>query len=177
MLAAAAWFKAVPAALLPVWLAPLRGRRLGRAFAAMIAVSLPMAAALLAFGGLHGPEAMLRALSYQLSRGSTMSIWAALGAERLQPIAQACVLGLIAAVTWRLRREPALAGDPVRLAALSGAILIGLQLAADYWAFLYLAWLVPLLCLSVLRRESATEVQAGALALPGALVPAAAVAR
>jgi hypothetical protein len=38
------------------------------------------------------------------------------------------------------------------MAALSAAILIGLQLAADYWAFLYLVWVMPLVCLSLLER-------------------------
>ncbi len=49
------------------------------------------------------------------------------------------------------------------MAALAAAILIGLQLSADYWAFLYLAWIVPLVGLSLLadRGAAAELVDAG----------------
>ena len=72
-------------------------------------------------------------------------MWSALGIDGLQPLAQACVLGLIAAAVGRSSGcEPELAHDRTRMAALAAAILIGLQLSADYWAFLYLAWIMPL---------------------------------
>ena len=35
----------------------------------------------------------------------------------------------------------------------AGAILIGLQLTADYWSFLYLSWIVPLVRVSVNRCQ------------------------
>jgi hypothetical protein len=150
LLAAAAWFKLAPFALLPVCLAPLRGRRLVRALAAIVFVSLPPLALLLGLGGVHGPVDMLHAMSYQFSRGSMQSVWSALGLGWLQPLAEAGVLGLIAAAAVKLRREPDLARDRARMAALAGAILIGLQLAAEYWAFLYLVWFMPLLSASLL---------------------------
>jgi hypothetical protein len=53
------------------------------------------------------------------------------------------VLALIAAATVRVRRDAALAADPARLAALSAAVLLGVQLTANYWSYLYLAWVVP----------------------------------
>jgi hypothetical protein len=151
MLAVAGWFKLAPFALLPVLLAPLRGRRLAAAFGAVAAVSAALLALVIAVGGVHGPEAMVSAVSYQFTRGSVQSLWAALGIERLQPLAQACLLGLIAAATVKLWLEPRLAADPRRMAAISVAVLIGVQLAADYWAFLYLVWVVPLLCVSLLE--------------------------
>ena len=40
------------------------------------------------------------------------------------------------------------------MAALAVAVLIALQLAANYWAFLYLVWVVPLLGLSLLADPS-----------------------
>ena len=55
ILAGAGWFKLAPFALVPVSLAPLRGRRLAWALAAIALVSLPMVALLLALGGLNGP--------------------------------------------------------------------------------------------------------------------------
>jgi hypothetical protein len=168
-LAAAGWFKLAPVALVPIWLAPLRGRQLIRATAAIAAVSGAMAALLVGLGGTGGPMAMVRALSFQFSRGSPQSLWAALNIGGLQPLAQAAVLALIAAATVKLRREPALFADRSRVAPLSVAILLGLQLAADYWAFLYVIWVVPLLGMSLLSErvpEPARERAVAASAVP-----------
>jgi Glycosyltransferase family 87 len=176
MLGLAGWFKLAPFALLPVRLAPLRGRQLAAALAAVAAVSVPLLTLLVILGGLRGPIDMAHAVSFQFGRGSLQSFWSTLGIERLQPLGQAGTLGLIAAAVARLWREPALADDRARMAALMAAILIALQLSADYWAFLYLAWVVPLVCFSLLAdgvpvTESAS---AAALALAaGAPVPAA----
>jgi hypothetical protein len=158
LIAAAGWFKLAPFALLPIWLAPLRGRRLLGALAALGTVSGAMLCLVIALGGVGGLSQMLHALSFQFSRGSPQSIWAVLGIDRLQPLAQACVLGMIAAAAARLHRDPELAPDRARMAALTAAILLGLQLAANYWAFLYLVWVVPLLGLSLLAQVPRTEV-------------------
>ena len=155
MLAAAGWFKLAPFALVPVSLAPLRGRRLVRAVAAIALVSAPMLGLLFALGGIHGPADMLHSVSYQFTRGSEQSVWSALGIDGVQPLAQGCVLGLIAAAVVKLRLEPALTGDRARMAALTAAILIGLQLSADYWAFLYLAWIMPMAGVSLLADRGA----------------------
>ena len=177
LLAAAAWFKLAPFALLPVCVAPLRGRRLVRALVAIVLVSLPPVALLLAFGGVRGPEDMVRAMSYQLSRGSLQSIWGVLGIGGLQPLAQACVLGLIAAAVVKLRREPDLARDRARMAALAVAILLGLQLAADYWAFLYLVWVIPLVGLSLLAEPiPVTEAAEAGVPASGSFDPDLAIA-
>lgn len=153
MLAVTGWFKLAPFALVPVFLASLRGRRLAAAVGAIAFVSVLPIALLVALGGARGPAEMIHAVSYQFTRGSLQSLWSVLGIESLQPLAQAGVLGLIAAVTVQLWRQPARAADPVRMAAASGAILISLQLAADYWAFLYVVWIVPLLCVSLLESR------------------------
>jgi Glycosyltransferase family 87 len=177
LLVAGAWFKLAPVALLPVCVAPLRGRRLVRALAAVVLVSLPPVVLLLALGGLHGPADMLHAMSYQLSRGSLQSIWRVLGIGGLQPLAQACVLGLIAAAVVKLHREPELAHDRARMAALAVAILLGLELAADYWAFLYLVWFMPLVGLSLLAEPNpVTEVAEAGMPAPGSFDPDLAIA-
>jgi Glycosyltransferase family 87 len=155
MLAVAGWFKLAPFALVPVCVAPLRGRRLLAALAAVGAVSVPLLALLVILGGPGGPMAMVHAVAYQFSRGSGQSIWGALGIPGLQPLGQACVLGLMAAIVVKLRRDPEVALDRARMAALAAAILICLQLAADYWAFLYLVWIVPVLCMSLLADPGA----------------------
>jgi Glycosyltransferase family 87 len=175
MVAVAGWFKLAPFALLPVSLAPLRGRSLVRALAAIALVSVPMLALLFALGGLHGPEEMLHSMSYQFTRGSEQSVWSALGLDGLQPFSQGCVLGLIAAAVLKLRLEPELAHDRTRMAALVAAILIGLQLSADYWAFLYLAWIMPMAGVSLLAdRGSAAELAEAPAPVRGVPAPAAA---
>ncbi len=177
LLAVAGWFKLAPFALVPLSLAPLRGRRLMTALLAIGAVSLASLAILLALGGIHGPSAMAHAVAYQFSRGSLQSVWSALGIERLQPVGQACVLGLIAAAVVKLRRDSDLALDRARMAALAAAVLIGLQLAADYWAFLYLVWVVPLVSCA-LYADRALAVPADArVRLPRSLDPSPSLTR
>jgi hypothetical protein len=177
MLAVGGWFKLAPFALLPICLAPLRGRRLTRAVAAVVGVSLPPVALLLALGGLHGPVDMLHAMSFQLSRGSLQSVWSVLGVGGVQPLAQAGVIGLIVAAVVKLRREPDLAHDRARMAALGAVVLLGLQLAADYWAFLYLVWVIPLVGLWLLADPIPSPAAAWApVPAVGSLESAAAVA-
>jgi Glycosyltransferase family 87 len=149
MLAVAGWFKLAPFALVPVWLAPRRGRQLAAALAALAGVSAAMIALLVALGGTGGPAAMVHAVAYQFGRGSIESLWSTLGIANLQPLGEAAVLALIAGAVVRLRREAELAADHGRVAALAAAILIGLQLAANYWDFLYLAWILPLAGMSL----------------------------
>ena len=113
---------------------------------------------------------MLRAMSYQLSRGSPQSLWSALDFESLQPLGEAAALALIAAATVRLATRPAWEADTARMAALAGAILIALQLAANYWAFLYLIWVLPLVTMSLLADPApavaAVEESRARVALP-----------
>ncbi len=52
-------------------------------------------------------------------------------------------------------RDRELAADPRRLAALAGALLAGVQLGANHWAFLYLAWLFPCLAVGILAAAGA----------------------
>jgi hypothetical protein len=158
-----------------MWLAPLRGRRLIAAVGVLAAVSAAMLAILIGVGGAAAVRSMIHAIAYQFSRGSPQSGWAALGVEWLQPIGQAAVLALIAAGTVRMFRDRGLSSDRTRVAALAAAVLIGLQLTSDYWAFLYLVWVLPLLAMSVLgepasaraeRREAVTAGRGEPVAVP-----------
>jgi hypothetical protein len=174
LLTAAGWFKLAPLALLPLWLAPLRGRRLLVAAAGVVGVSAAMVGLLVALGGVSGPLEMIHAVAFQFSRGSPQSMWRVLGIEGLQPLAQAGVIALVAGGAVRLWRDPAIAADRVRMAALSAAVLIGLELSADYWSFLYEVWIVPLIAVSLLVGAvpaTASEPEPAEVAVPG-LVPA-----
>lgn len=150
VLCAAAWFKLAPAALVPLAWAGLRGRSLARATLAGVAVSIPLLVLVVALGGPAGVLEMAHGMAFQFSRGSPQSTWNALGLSALQPLGAAAVLALVAGAAARLGRDARLAEDPRRVAALAAAVLIGLELAAGYWAFLYLAWVMPLVCLGLL---------------------------
>jgi hypothetical protein len=149
LVAVAGWFKLVPFVLVPLWLAPLRGRRLLAASAALAALTGAVLAAVVAIGGLSGLAAMLHGVSYQLSRGENQSLPAALGLTGLQPLLEAGAATIALAGAAVLRSRPARAADPRRVASLAAATLIAAQLAANYWAFLYLSWIAPLLVLAL----------------------------
>ena len=139
-----------------VWTAHVEA---GCALAGVALVSVPMVALLFALGGSGGPITMLHAISFQFSRESPQSIWSALGIQGLQPLGEAAVLAFVAAAVVRLRQEPELAECRQRMAALTAVILVGLQLAANYWAFLYLVWVFPLVAMSVLAEPTAVAVR------------------
>jgi uncharacterized membrane protein len=143
LLAGAGVAKLAPLVLLPLWLARLRGAQLARALAAAATVAVATGAALVAFGGLHGPPDMVHAMSFQASRRSMMSLWTTLGLQALQPLAQALTLAVAlgGAVLVALDRE--VARDPRRVAGLVTAVLAALQIQANHWAPLYLLWLAP----------------------------------
>ncbi|HLY48153.1 MAG TPA: glycosyltransferase 87 family protein [Solirubrobacteraceae bacterium] len=148
-LSAAAWFKAAPALLLPLLLVRLRGRGLVRALAALLAVSLALLGVLVGVGGLGAPARMLSAIAFQFERSSPHTLWAFVGAVPFQPLAEAMTLALVAGAAVKLRRDPRLAADRNRVAALFGAALLGVQIAASYWNYMYLIWALPFLVLAL----------------------------
>ena len=153
----AIWIKLAPIALVPLWLARLRGAALLRAIAAIVAVSAGATTWLLVIDGTHGVRAMLDGIGFQFTRGSLQSAWSILGVESGQRVLQAAVVAFIAVAALRLRRDPDLGRDTQRLAALVGAVLIGLQLGANNWSYLYLVWIVPCLALSLFHERPVAE--------------------
>jgi hypothetical protein len=149
-LAVAGWFKLAPFALLPVALARLRGGGLRRSLAVLAALSAAMLALIVALGGTHGVSAMATAIGYQQTRTSPHAIWPLIGSVPLQQLAEAGTLAVVAAATVLCRTDAAFAADRHRLAALFAAVLLGIQISANYWSYLYLTWVVPLVLLSLL---------------------------
>jgi hypothetical protein len=149
VLAAGGWFKLYPLALLPPALASLSGPTLRRAVGGIVLVCAGMVGILLALGGPAGISQMLHAMTYQLTRTDPHSIWAWVGSVPLQQLAEAATLALVAGACVMLRRNRALAADRTRMAALFAAILIGFQISAGYWAYLYLVWVIPFVLLSL----------------------------
>jgi hypothetical protein len=155
-LAAGAWIKLAPLALLPLWLARTSGRPLLRALTAIAGLSAALCAWLLVLDGPAGIGHMLHAMSFQLERGTLQSAWTLLGLGAAQQVAQAATIALVAWAGLNARR---IATDPARLAALSGAILAALQLSASNWSYLYVVWLFP--CAAVALIADRTAVSAG----------------
>jgi hypothetical protein len=140
VLAAGAWIKLAPLALVPLWLARTGGRPLLRAVGAMAGLTAALTITIVALGGTAGLSHMLDAMSFQLDRGTLQSAWALLDAPWAQQIAEAATLALIA---WAALSARHVATDPARLAALCGAVLAALQLSATNWSYLYVVWLFP----------------------------------
>jgi hypothetical protein len=151
-LAAAGWVKLAPFALLPLWVARYRSWRVVTAAAATAAL---VAAFVWALGGTAGFADMVEAVSFQAERGSLLSPWTLLGAGGAQLVFQAAVVAALALAAMRVWRDRALAADPHRMAALGAAIMLAVQLAANYWSYTYLAWVFPLVAVGLLTRSPA----------------------
>jgi hypothetical protein len=163
LLGAAAWVKLAPVAALPVWLARFRGRELYRAIAGVAILSLAALALLVALGGTGAVGDMADALTFQLQRGSPFSLWAQLGFEAGQRICQAAVISGIVVATLATMRDRALAADLRRVAGMCAAILVGLQLSANYWTYAYLVWAFPFIAFALLptpRRSQPSALHA-----------------
>jgi hypothetical protein len=82
-----------------------------------------------------------RTISYQAGRDSPFSIWGQV--ESLAPLRTATLIGVaalaIAFAFWP--RQKSL----TQVAALGAALLIGAQLTAEHWFYLYIVWFYPLL--------------------------------
>jgi hypothetical protein len=161
VLAVGGWFKLYPVALIPAAIAPLRGRALWRALLGVALVTTAMIAALVAIGGTTGVGQMVHAMVYQVSRTDPHSLWAWVGSVPLQQLAQAATLALIAGAFVVFRRDPSLARDRTRVAALFAAVLLGLQIAAGYWTYLYLTWVLPFVVLSLLSDQARRDGELG----------------
>jgi hypothetical protein len=93
--------------------------------------------------GLH--EFVSRTITYQADRDSPFSIWGQVaGLEPLRWAIIAATAGLALLVAFRPRRK-----SLAQLAALAAALLIGLQLAAQHWFYLYIVWFFPLLMVAL----------------------------
>jgi hypothetical protein len=129
---------------------PGNPRRRARAFAAFWGAFLLTAALVsipaLTHDSLH--TIYERTLVYQNNRGSPFSIWGLYGGlhgvESGVEIAALALALLLAVVPRR--------ADLVGLAAACAAILIALQLGIEYWFYLYLPWIFPLVMLALLGR-------------------------
>lgn len=144
MLGLAAMAKFTPAILLLAWFRhpfPRGGPRLGwlryLGGLAIAAVATGWVILLDGVGGIH--SFWWDAIHYQIGRYSPFSIWGQHpDLKPLQYTLIACVAAAAVALAWWPRRR-----DFVTVVALSGALMIALQLTMTYWFYLYIPWFLP----------------------------------
>jgi hypothetical protein len=162
-LALAGWTKFAPLLLAPLWLSyPELG---GRGRVLRFAVGFVVATAAAFFVLLLEPDVVEaartfweRTLSWQIGRESPFSIWDwgqyhAEGVPDLHLVQRALqvllVLGAVA-VAFVPRRK-----SPLQLAALTGALLVGLELVLTHWFYLYIPWFFPFAAFALLAAAPA----------------------
>ncbi len=152
VLAMGIWVKLVPLILLSIWI-PYRRRGLWHACAAGLVLSAALTGLLLLLGGPGAISAMVHAIFFQFQRGSFFAPWYTFHLLWLQPLAQALVLAIVVASVLCLRADRSARTDLVRLSALAGALLLGVQLAANYWTWSYLPWVFPFLAVALFMPQ------------------------
>jgi hypothetical protein len=132
--------KFAPLALVPL-MAAGTGRRTARElllFAAGMTGAAVLVLAYLPDGGFR--QLWDATLGYQLERDSPFSLWGLHPSlDWLQTLVKLGAIGLALAVALVPRER-----DLRQVAALSGAVLTALQLAATYWFYFYLVWVLPM---------------------------------
>ncbi|HWO15847.1 MAG TPA: glycosyltransferase family 87 protein [Solirubrobacterales bacterium] len=142
MLALATFTKFAPALLAPMLLTYRRERRMVFATAFVLTSFAVMAWTIFDPGLVTFYE---RTISYQAGRDSPFSIWGQV--ESLEPLRIAILIGIGALsllLAFRPRRKTL-----TQVAALGAALLIGLQLTAQHWFYLYIVWFYPLLLVAM----------------------------
>jgi hypothetical protein len=91
-----------------------------------------------------------RTIDYQAQRDSPFSLWGQVGGlEPLRVFILAVTAGLAIAFAFWPRQKTL-----PQVAALGAALLIGLQLTAQHWFYLYIVWFFPLLLVAMAVRGS-----------------------
>ena len=164
--ALAGWTKFAALLLAPLWLTYPEARRApsGR-FVAAFALTTAAAFALLLLEPepLHAARVFAeRTLGFQLDRESPFSIWGwgqyhAAGVPDLHRVQQVLQVLLVAGamlVAFVPRHR-----SPLRLAALTAALLIGFELVLTHWFYLYIPWFFPFVAFAVLASGTRRDVE------------------
>ncbi len=155
MLSLATFAKFVPAVLGPMLLTyrpPGESRRLPRTALLFAAGFVLVGVAAMLWPAIDpGLRTMFdRSLGAQTGRSSPFSVWGQANLEWLHTILLATLAGLALALAFVPRRKSLL-----QVAALSAALIIGVQLTLHHWFYLYIVWFYPLLlvALALLERD------------------------
>ena len=84
-------------------------------------------------------------IAYQADRVSPFTVWGLWGGlGALQHLVEGAAVGLAIAVAFVPRRR-----GPIEIAALGAAVLIALEMAANYWLYSYIVWFFPLVIVAL----------------------------
>ena len=144
MLGLALATKFAPAVLVPLWSRqpfPRGGSwRQLPPYVAGLALAVALTGWVLLLDGLDGVRAFWsRTVGYQLDRDSPFSLWGQYPGLRPVQIGLMVVVALAAVAVLRWPRRL----DLLTMSALSGALLIGLELTVTHWFYLYIPWFLP----------------------------------
>jgi len=156
--AVSGWTKFASLLVLPLWLGYPDARRPRNAALALLgfllATAIVFVVLLLEPSPLHAARVFYdRTVSFQVGRDSPFSIWDwrqyhAKGLPDLHLVQRvlegALVLGSLALAFVPRRRSP------LRMAALTAAVLIGFELVLTHWFYLYLPWFFPFVVLALI---------------------------
>jgi hypothetical protein len=158
--ALAGWTKFAALVVAPLWLAYGGARRFVLGFAGATAAAFSIL--LLEPDLLHAGRVFVdRTVIWQARRESPFSLWDwrqyhAAGLPDLHVVQWVLegllVVGVLAA-PFALRRAP----TPLRLAALTGALLLGFELVLTHWFYLYIPWFFPFVAFAVLAPAARVE--------------------
>jgi hypothetical protein len=151
------WTKFASLLVLPLWSGYPEARRRPTMARTLLGFALGSAAVfwvlLLEPSPLHAARVFYdRTVSFQLGRASPFSLWDwgqyhAKGLPDLHLVQrglQVLLAGGALALAWFPRRR-----SPLRMAALTGAVLIGFELVLTHWFYLYLPWFFPFVALAL----------------------------
>ncbi len=150
MLGLALSAKFAPAVLLLLWSRkpfprPGPGRNLVPYVAGLVSAVVATGWVLL-LDGTDGVRAFWdRTIGYQLGRDSPFSVWGQYPGLRPVQIAVMVVVAIAAVAVLRWPRRL----DLLTMTALSGALLIGVELTLTHWFYLYIPWFLPFALLAV----------------------------
>jgi hypothetical protein len=151
------WTKFASLIVLPLWSGYPEARRPKSMAKTLLGFALGSAAVfwvlLLEPSPLHAARVFYdRTVSFQIGRASPFSLWDwgqyhAKGLPDLHVLQRVLqvllVVGAIALAWWPRHRSP------LRLAALTGVLLIGFELVLTHWFYLYLPWFFPFVALAL----------------------------
>jgi hypothetical protein len=135
-------------------LAPLFSRRSPVVLFVTIVVAIALVVVpFIPHGGLR--ELYDRTIGYQTSRPSPFSIWGqADSLAWLQSLVKGMVAGLAVLAAFR-PRAPGLR----QIAAMGAAILIGVELTATHWFYLYIVWFMPFVLVALLAAHATADIK------------------
>ncbi len=155
------WTKFAALAVAPLWLSyPRLERRSAVRAVAWFGVATVAAFSILLLEPSLGHALRVfwhRTLYSQITRHSPFSLWDwgqyhARGIPALHPVQVALevVVAVCAVAVVFVPREK----DPLRLAALTAALLLGVQIVLTHWFYLYLPWVLPFVVLALFLPRS-----------------------